>query len=478
MKARKTLRFIAGIMKPYLFSAILCTIILIPWPALVPAGLAKQNKDAPDLVPSVVLRWPEKGSPYAILVDKSAQKVYVYKKDDPSAPARSYPCSTGENDGKKSRQNDRRTPEGIYFFINAYEQKDLAPIYGVRAFPLDYPNPLDRGEGRDGYGIWFHGTNKPLKPKDSNGCIVLENQNIEDLSSFVELYDTPVIISPRMEMIESEKLRKEREVLEKVVEEWRRAWETKQVDKYMSFYSRRFTSGGKDWKEWKEYKTRLARQYRRIHVEIENLALYRNDGTVMATFRQHYGTAGFDSRGFKRLFLQQNSEQWKIVGEFFEAPEDRPKVAVRRPASAPPTPQPPVQEQKPKLAAVEKKSPPPVSVGIKDFIEQWRRAWEKQDLKSYMSCYDPGFSSRGMDFKAWKEHRDGLNRKHRSVHVEFRDLKIKAAGDQTATVTFVQDYRADGYRDKGVKTVLLQKRGPQWKIKKEEWRPLKKGARP
>ncbi|MBN1102728.1 MAG: L,D-transpeptidase family protein [Deltaproteobacteria bacterium] len=478
MKSWKTLRFTAGRMKPRFFSSILCTIVLMSWQASVQTALAKQDKDAMDRVPSAFLRWPEKGSPYAILVDKSAQKVHVYKKSDPSVPARSYPCSTGENDGKKSRQNDRRTPEGIYFFINAYEQKDLAPIYGVRAFPLDYPNPLDKREGRDGYGIWFHGTNKPLKPKDTNGCIVLENRNIEDLSSFVELYDTPVIISPMMEMIDAEKLRKEREELERIVEGWRNAWETKQIDRYMSYYSQRFTSGGKDWKEWKEYKARLARQYKRIRVELENLALYRNDGTVMATFRQRYNTAGFDSRGYKRIFLQQNSKQWKIVGEFFEAEQDRPKFALRRPVSAPTAPQPPLQEEKPRVAAVEKKSPPPVSVGIKDFIEQWRRAWERQDLKTYMSCYDPGFSSRGMGFKAWKEHRDGLNRKHRSVHVQVRDLKIRASDDQTATVTFVQDYRADDYRDKGMKTILLQKRGPHWKIKKEEWRPLRKGDRP
>ena len=420
-------------------------------PLANPAKLPVRGK--PEVVPAPLLRLPEQGSDYAVLVDKSLQKVLVYKKDSLSAPLRTYPCSTGENEGKKSRQKDKKTPEGIYFFVDAYEGKDLAPIYGVRAFPIDYPNPFDKREGRDGYGIWFHGTNKPLKPKDSNGCIVLENPNIDELSGYVKLNDTPIIISSKIEMVDSEKQQKEKEELEKVIESWRKAWEGKQIEKYMSFYSPQFTSGSKDWKQWKEYKTRLAKQYRDIKVEINNLAMLRNDGVVLASFNQRYRTSGFDSQGVKKLFLQQNSNQWRIMGEFFEAPEERPKVVVAT------------------------KRTPPVSNEIKGFIDQWKRAWEQKDLKTYISCYDPGFNSRGMDLKAWKKHREDLNLQHRSVEVAMRDLKIKESSNQTATVSFIQDYRADDYRDTGIKNILLTKKGQHWKIKREEWRPLKKSAR-
>jgi murein L,D-transpeptidase YafK len=410
-------------------------------------------KGKPETVPASLLRWPEQGSEYAVLVDKSLQKVFLYKRDNLSTPFKAYPCSTGENEGKKSRQNDKRTPEGIYFFTDVYEGKDLAPIYGVRAFPIDYPNPIDKREGRDGYGIWFHGINKPLKPRDSNGCVALENQNIEDLSSYIKLYDTPIIISSKIEMVDSEKQQKEKEELEKVVESWRKAWEGKQVEKYMSFYSPQFTSGSKDWKQWKEYKTRLAKQYRDIKVEINNLALLRNEGVVMASFHQRYRTSGFDSQGVKKLFLQQNSNQWRIMGEFFEAPEERPKVVLAT------------------------KRTPPGSNEIKGFIDQWKRAWEQKDLRTYISCYDPGFNSRGMDLKAWKKHREDLNLQHQSVEVAIRDLKIKESSNQTATVSFIQDYRADAYRDTGLKNILLTKKGHNWKIKREDWRPLKKSAR-
>ena len=121
------------------------------------------------------MKWPEKGSDYAILVDKSQQKVYVYHRDSPSKPHRTYTCTTGENQGPKLRENDRKTPEGVYFFVRAIDKRELLSLYGSRAYALDYPNDIDRREGKNGHGIWFHGLNRPLKPRDTNGCVALEN---------------------------------------------------------------------------------------------------------------------------------------------------------------------------------------------------------------------------------------------------------------------------------------------------------------
>ena len=104
---------------------------------------AVESRGDQDLVPACILVWPEDGADHAILVDKSLQKIFVYSREDLSRPVRTFNCSTGENDGPKDKVNDRRTPEGIYFFTGAYAQKDLAPIYGTKAFPIDYPNPMD-----------------------------------------------------------------------------------------------------------------------------------------------------------------------------------------------------------------------------------------------------------------------------------------------------------------------------------------------
>jgi murein L,D-transpeptidase YafK len=397
------------------------------------------------------LKWPERGSDHAILVDKSLQKVFVYHRDNLYEPVRTFVCSTGENDGPKLRQNDRKTPEGIYFVTRIYEKKYLSPIYGVRAFPINYPNQIDKKEGRSGYGIWFHGTNKPLKPKDTNGCIALENGDIEEFASFIKLGDTPVIISAKIQMVDPDTLKKQGKELEQIVQTWRSAWEEKKMDEYMSGYSSQFSSSGKDWQAWKGYKTRLARKYEEINVDINNLRILRNDGLVLAKFDQTYRTPIFQSRGVKSLFFRQNSKEWKIVGEFFEGKDIKRTVAKKRPL--------------------------PTSEEVRKLIQSWERAWEQKDLRTYISLYDSRFRSRGMDLEAWKNHKKRLNRKYRFIRVDIGDIKIKQTSTRMVTVSFTQSYQADEYRDFGLKSIQLVKRGKDWKIKKEEWRPLNRGRR-
>ncbi len=431
---------------PSLF--LLIVFVCLLWTNPSAADSSRQSAFESGQVPSPLLYRPARGSEYVILVDKSVQKTFLYQWKDLSRPLRTYKCSTGENDGPKVRQNDKKTPEGIYFFTHSYLEKDLAPIYGVRAFPIDYPNPMDKKKGNGGYGIWFHGTDKPLKPNDSSGCIVLDNRNIEDLASFITLHDTPAVICSRIEMVERSQLEKEREEILEIIETWRRTWQGKMVDQYMSFYSPRFTLGGKDWNQYKEYKARLAKSYKQIMVDIENLWLLKNGGTILAKFDQRYQTERLQSKGEKRLYLQQNSKEWKIVGEFFERKE------LRR--GPPKDPYFSTQEE------------------ISKFILAWQDAWEEKDLEGYILCYDTGFTSRGMDLGAWKNHRDRLNRKYLSLNIVITDLEILPASTREAKVRFKQLYEADAYHDYGIKNLVVVKKGRDWRIKEEEWQPIQK----
>ncbi|MFC1580394.1 L,D-transpeptidase family protein [Thermodesulfobacteriota bacterium] len=441
MKKRNVRHLLLGLL------AFLLAIQLV-WPPV--AHVAKRpivKSKIVKTIPSPMLKWPDRGSEYAILVDKSAQKTYVIHKANPSKPLRTFTCSTGENGGIKTKRNDRKTPEGIYFVINSYVDKDLSPIYGTRAFPLDYPNPIDKKAGRGGYGIWFHGLDKPLKPRDTNGCIALKNKDINALAKYITLNETPVIIRARVPMADQKNLKKEAKEINRRLEEWRRAWEEKDIGQYMALYHPTFSTGRKNWNQWREYKTRLAKKYKHIDVKIDNLSLIKTDGVVVASFVQTYRTDTFESRGLKRLYLQQNSKEWKITRETFQG-RDHTRV----------------------LAAAPK---PPQPEAVEVFLDRWKRAWEKKDLNSYMACYDKTFKSRGMNRWAWKKHRKRLNQKFQTVKVDFQDLKVREVSKRTAQVTFRQEYQADQYQDIGLKNITLIRRGQQWKIKKEEWQPLK-----
>jgi len=495
----------------WMFCCFFFSLLAAQWHDL---SIALATKPPAEKVPGPLLKWPEKGSEYAILVDKSLQKVFVYHRDNPYKPQRTYTCSTGENQGPKLREFDRKTPEGVYFFIRAFEKRELLPIYGSRAFALDYPNIIDQREGKNGHGIWFHGLNKPLKPRDTNGCVALENQDIDDLADFVHIEDTPVIVSERIEMVDLSEMEKERDEVIRIIETWRTSWERKDVEKYMSLYSPDFTSSGKNWHQWKEHKARLAKQYNRIRVEVQNLRIVRNDGLVFATFIQEYGNEYFSSSGRKTLYLKHAS-RLRIIGEVYEGsglkpakkevlpPEEiKPVVAKKgpevkaeepRPVPAKKAPTMTAEEIKPVLAGKEpvpsaeeskpvgvKKDARPAGEGkeIRRVVEAWKKAWEQKDLSAYMSFYDSGFQCRGMDLKAWKKHREKLNQKHRSIVVGISDLKIEQVSAAMASVRFTQKYEADVYEDVGLKSLLLVKRGKGWKIKEEEWKRLHQESRP
>jgi murein L,D-transpeptidase YafK len=454
--------------------------ILGPWISPVLTGAAKPSADK---VPAPILKWSEVGSPYVILVDKSVQKVFVYHKENPHSPQRTYDCSTGENEGPKLQQNDRKTPEGIYFFTREYGQRELAPIYGIKAFALDYPNHVDKMDGKGGYGIWFHGLNKPLKPRDTNGCIALVNEDMEELTPIMRFEDTPVVIVSRIEMVSPSEVEREQKKLLQVIETWRSGWETEDIDKYMSAYSSLFRSSGKNWHQWRAYKERLANQYKKIRVKIQNLRILKNDGLVMASFVQRYSNEHFGSAGRKTLYFRRNSEEWKIIGEYFESGEIMPVMAKAEPASTPPPPAPMKKESSGQAArpASEAKTQERRATSditeIRDFLARWEKAWEEKNLGGYLSCYDSSFQSGGMNLKAWKTHKEKLNGKYRSIVVDMQDLKIEQASPFVATASFRQKYEADDYRDEGMKNLLLVKRGKTWKIKEEEWRPLDKESR-
>ncbi|MBW1763979.1 MAG: L,D-transpeptidase [Deltaproteobacteria bacterium] len=397
-----------------------------------------------ELVPNSLLRWPGSASDYAILVNKADQEVLLYRLDNLTSPEKAYPCSTGESEGPKFLQDDRKTPEGIYFFTDAFEDKYLAPIYGAWAFPLNYPNFIDKKEGRNGYGIWFHGTNKELTPRDSNGCIAMNNKDIDELSNLISLFDTPVIISSEFGMVMPDRLEQQARALEDLIEGWRSSWEDKEIENYISYYHSRFTNGIGDLKAYKSYKASLAKRYNRISVGLCNLKLLSSKDMALAKFDQNYRTSVFESKGVKTLYFQEEDSQWKIIGELFEEGEIKRSPTEKEVEAA-------------RLKEVE------------SFINIWKDAWADKVLNKYIACYDETFQSKGMDIDAWKEYKRMLNRKYATIDIQINDLKIVLESEKLVKINFKQNYKADSYRDYGLKKMVLVKTSSGWKIKEEEW---------
>jgi murein L,D-transpeptidase YafK len=98
------------------------------------------------------------------------------------------------------------------------------------------------------------------------------------------------------------------------------AWESRDPQKYLSFYSLDFISNdGKNYSKFKEYKYRVNRSKRFIQLQIEqkSILLSQKDGGQIAIVRmdQDYRSDNFKSYSRKILYLKEKQGKWEIIGE-------------------------------------------------------------------------------------------------------------------------------------------------------------------
>jgi len=128
-----------------------------------------------------------------IIVEKKNQRLMLFEQVDSMKFIREFISATGENPGTKKISGDERTPEGVYYITELHKDNKIS-VFGTRAFHLDYPNTFDTRAGRLGDGIYIHGTNRELTPNSTNGCITLNNNDLELLAPYLTINDIPIII--------------------------------------------------------------------------------------------------------------------------------------------------------------------------------------------------------------------------------------------------------------------------------------------
>lgn len=277
-------------------------------------------------IPGNLLQLSER-SPTAVVVDKEAHRLYVYRRDASGVPrlVRDFYVSTGKRDGNKLLRGDLRTPEGVYFVTSHIPDEKLPDKYGVGAFPINYPNELDRRWGKTGDGIWLHGTETAYysrPPLDSEGCVVLPNIDLKLAGRYIQPGLTPVVIAGSIDWLEEPEWQSQRAELAKMLETWRRDWEGLDTEAYLGHYSKNFRSGRHDLKSWRKYKRRVAsgKTFQEIVLDDISLFIYpRGAGNgkqlAVANFRQHYRSNNFQGRMKKRLYLVHEGGGWKILHE-------------------------------------------------------------------------------------------------------------------------------------------------------------------
>lgn len=258
-------------------------------------------------------------SPYAFVVDKSARQLTVWQQTPGGLKeVAHFPADMGKNSGEKTAQGDAKTPEGIYFLQEKREGPSLDfSLYGKRAFTTDYPNFFDRLEGRTGNGIWLHAVpdHVPLT-RGSRGCVVVRNDVILDISQYVKLGRTPILIQDHLDTIPTKDMAKASADVAQWLESWRANWEAKDIDSYIQNYASEFHSLHMNRNQWRTYKKRLASAYKSIRVRLSKPAVYVDRTHAVVRFIQQYESDMISDLGEKVLYLKRGTDGgYQIVGE-------------------------------------------------------------------------------------------------------------------------------------------------------------------
>lgn len=293
------------------------------------ARLARHNQERPaNRVPRSLLQL-DPAQKYAFVVDTSKYTLYVFENDNGTPRyVADYYTTIGRNGTEKQREGDKKTPLGVYHVTGNLPREQLTKTYGTQsvlygdgALPISYPNEWDRRRGRNGHGIWLHGVpfdtySRP--PRASDGCVALTNEDLMTISKQVQVGVTPVVIAQDVEWVEAGSSKNTRNALQQSVESWRRDWESRDTEQYLSHYSANFTAGKQDFAAWAAQKRSVnaGKSWIKVSVDKVSMFLYPGDENLaVVTFEQDYSSSNTSGKMRKRQYWQQEKGGWRIVHE-------------------------------------------------------------------------------------------------------------------------------------------------------------------
>ncbi|GGI54254.1 L,D-transpeptidase family protein [Oxalicibacterium solurbis] len=287
-----------------------------------------RERPDPNLIPRPILQMRD-DQKNVLLVDAKRSRMYVYERvggrNGQFKLASDYYVSQGKLGVNKFKEGDQKTPLGVYYITSRLPGARLPAFYGPGALPINYPNEWDKANGRGGSGIWLHGTppdSYSRPPLSSDGCVVLPNPDLTELSEAVQIGTTPVIISDDVKFVTREKWEADRQSANKMLESWREDLESTDPERLRRHYSRNFKAmRGQDLNDWMEKLKQANFGARRIKVELRDVTLFRypepkdQKEMIVASFTQDAVIGKGRHVTHKRQYWVREGAQWRIVSE-------------------------------------------------------------------------------------------------------------------------------------------------------------------
>jgi murein L,D-transpeptidase YafK len=222
---------------------------------------------------------------------------------------------------------------------------------------------------------------------------------------------------------------------------WVKAWETQDVDKYLSFYSKHFKGDKNNHEDWKVSREKaLVGKNKHISITLHSIQAQKNKNLIEINFIQDYSSNKHSDTGVKELVLEKNKDDWKIVKETWV----QGKKFTNKNSSIKPT------------------------KFINGVLSGWLKAWAKQDINSYLSFYSDQFKDSKHDLVKWQASRKRALEKNNNLSIEASNVQISESLNKIK-LNFTQQFKSDTHSDVGVKELIWIKNGNSWKILKETW---------
>src|SRR3546814_19651383 len=106
----------------------------------------------------------------------------------------------------------------------------------------------------------------------------MSNAEILALKPYVELGQTPVLLSDALRWEDPAQMQKDREAFMARIEKWRAAWSSKETAAYLDFYGPDFTTEGMNSKPSVNHKERANAQKTFIYLTLSDISLYLYTG--------------------------------------------------------------------------------------------------------------------------------------------------------------------------------------------------------
>lgn len=105
---------------------------------------------------------------------------------------------------------------------------------------------------------------------------------------------------------------------------------------------------------------------------------------------------------------------------------------------------------------------------LAETVRKWAAAWSAKDVDQYLGFYAGDFAPEGGSSRqAWEAQRRSRIGKPREIRVQISELQVAATGEDTARVTFQQEYRSDVLTNRSLKVLEMVMADGGWRIRRE-----------